>query len=84
MTGMPQPGDLSPGFFVSPGRCFRLVMSPQLQSTHCAEPAPWQGRWKDARGKVHQAWACEHHAGALDGVRMSFTGSRDRGTTSGP
>ena len=28
---MPRPGDLSPGFFVAPGRCFRMVYSDQLR-----------------------------------------------------
>ena len=68
MDRMPVPGDLSPGFFVSPGRCFRMIYSPQLQSTHCYEPAPWRGRWKDAHGTVHRAWSCEEHAGALEGA----------------
>jgi hypothetical protein len=63
---MPEPGDLSPGFFICNGRCFRLVYSPQIQSTHCSAPALWSGRWKDGKGKEHRAWACERHAGALD------------------
>jgi hypothetical protein len=71
MTGMPQPGDLSPGFFVSTRRCFRFVYSLQLQSTHCDEPAPWRGRWKDTKGKVYQAWACESHVGALEGATQA-------------
>jgi hypothetical protein len=74
MSGMPQPGDLSPGFFLSPGRCFRLVMSPQLQSAHCGQAALWLGRWNDARGKAHRAWACDEHAGALDGARRTSLG----------
>jgi hypothetical protein len=69
MDRMPEAGDPSPGFFISPGRCFRFVYSPQIQSNHCNAPAPWRGRWKDAKGKLHQAWACDGHADALVGVR---------------
>ena len=66
---MPRPGDLSPGFFVQAGRCFRLVYSQQLQSTHCPEAAPCRGRWTDSKGLVHRVWACEGHAAELEGVR---------------
>lgn len=68
---MPRPGDLSPGFMVQEGRCFRLIYSAQLQSTHCCEPAPWRGRWKDGKGRVHSVWACEGHAGELEGARQN-------------
>jgi hypothetical protein len=67
MDNMPEPGELSPGFFVQEGRCFRMIYSAQLQSTHCYKPAPWRGRWADAKGKVHLVWACEGHAEELEG-----------------
>jgi hypothetical protein len=63
------PGDVSSGFFVSPGRCFRLVYSRQLQSDHCYEPTSWQGRWIDAKGRVHRVWSGERHVDALVGAR---------------
>src|ERR1019366_6191863 len=47
----------------------RLIYSPQLQSTHCYEPARWRGRWKDVKGKMHRVWACDGHAGDLELVR---------------
>ena len=67
---MPQPGDVVGAiFFVSPGRCFRMVASTQLQTTHCYEPAAWRGRWTDVKGKVHRVWACEFHANGLYELR---------------
>ncbi len=69
MTEMPRPGDNSPGFFVAPGRCFRMIYSPQLQSTHCYEPTAWRGRWTDAKGRVHRVWTCDGHTDGLMGVR---------------
>ena len=71
LMAIPQPGDLSPGFFVQEGRCFRLIYSTQLQSTHCREAARWRGRWTDGKGRVHRVWACEGHAEGLDGVRWA-------------
>ena len=59
---MPRPGDLSPGFFVAPGRCFRMVYSPQLQSTHCYEPSVWKGPWRDRKGRTWYVEACREHA----------------------
>lgn len=72
MTRMPEPGDLITAFSPQPGRCFRMIYSRQLQATHCYEPAPWRGRWKDAKGKLHQVWACEGHAAGLEGARRPF------------
>jgi hypothetical protein len=69
MDRMPEPGDLSPGFFVQEGRCFRMIYSPQLQSMHCREATPWRGRCTEAKGRVHRVWACERHANGLDAVR---------------
>ena len=62
MSEMPRPGDISPGFFVAPGRCFRMVYSAQLQSTHCYEPPAWKGIWKDRKGKSWYVEACREHA----------------------
>jgi hypothetical protein len=69
--GIPQPGDTHTGFFVQEDRCFRLIYSVQLQATHCSGPTPWRGCYTDARGKVHQVWACERHADGLEGVRRA-------------
>jgi hypothetical protein len=71
MAPIPRPGDMSPGFMVEEGRCFRLVYSSQLQSMHCPEPVRWCGRWKDAKDRVRQVWACEAHVRALEGVRSA-------------
>ena len=63
MRSMPQPGDVVGAiYFVSPGRCFRMVASHQLQTTHCYEPVVWRGRWTDVKGRAHRVWACELHA----------------------
>ena len=64
-----RPGDALTSFFVSPGRFFRMVYSKQLQATHCYEATEWRGRFTDAKGKVHRVWACEGHAGELEGAR---------------
>ncbi len=59
------PGDISPGFFVQGGRCFRLIYSPQLQSTHCSGSPVWKGIWKDRKGKSWYLEACAKHAPKL-------------------
>jgi hypothetical protein len=59
---MPEPDDLHRGFFIAPGRCFRMVYSQQLQATHCYEPTVWKGIWKDRLGKSHYVEACREHA----------------------
>jgi len=70
VRAMPRPGDtVGDIFFVSPGRCFRMVQSPQLQTTHCAEPAVWRGRWTDVNGRVHRVDACDVHGAVLKGLR---------------
>jgi hypothetical protein len=50
MGRMPEPGDLHGGFFIAPGRCFRMIYSDQLQATHCYEKPAWKGVWKDRLG----------------------------------
>lgn len=73
---MPQPGDLIPySFTAEPGRCLRMVYSPQLQATHCAEPPVWKEPWKDRKGKVHQVEACGEHA-----PKSAGTGAVQNGT----
>ena len=69
MSQLIRPGDALMGFFVQEGRCFRMIASPQIQATHCDEPAPWRGRFTDATGKVHRVWSCEDHVGELGGAR---------------
>ena len=55
---MPEPGDLHRGFFIAPGRCFRMGYSDQLQATHCYEKPAWKGIWKDRKGKRWYVEAC--------------------------
>jgi hypothetical protein len=65
-NGVPEPGDRSPGFIVEPGRCWALVYSTQLQSTHCDERPTWTRRWRSPKGD--KSWlvrACPAH---LDGL----------------
>jgi len=62
MDRMPEPGDLQRGFFIAPGRCFRMVYSRQLQATHCYESPARRGVWRDAKGRSHYAEACREHA----------------------
>ena len=63
---MPQPGDVSPGFYVEPMRCWRLVYDHQLQSSHCLETPSWTGRWfSPESGRWWRVWAC---ADRLDGL----------------
>ena len=46
-----EPGDLITAISPQAGRCFRMVYSTQLQSTHCYEPPAWKGVWKDRAGR---------------------------------
>jgi hypothetical protein len=66
---MPLPGDLHPGFFVSSGRCFRMIFSDQLQADHCYERPAWKGPWRDAKGRTWYVEACREHAPKLKGAR---------------
>lgn len=68
---MGQPGDPLDAFFVAPGRCFRMVLSPELQASHCSQPVAWRGRWKDAKGRWYRVEACEMHGGELEGARRT-------------
>ena len=52
-------------FMATPGRCLRMIYSPQLQATHCYEPPAWKGIWKDRKGKSRYAEACTSHAPKL-------------------
>jgi hypothetical protein len=65
MSTLIQPGQVLNGFFVQQGRCFRMIASPQIQATHCDEPASWRGGFTDANGKIHRVSSCEGHAHAL-------------------
>jgi len=69
MSRLIRPGDALTGFFVQEGRCFRMIASPQIQATHCDEPAPWRGRFTDAKGKTHLVWGCDRHAEGLEAIR---------------
>ena len=71
---MPAPGDLHGGFFVAPGRCFRMVYSDQLQATHCYEKPAWKGVWRDVKGMSHYVEACREHAPK---VRASSSSSQE-------
>jgi len=73
---LPRPGDRSPGFMAEPGRCWALVYSRQLQSTHCQEAPAYTGRWFTPKGdKWFRVWACHEHLEGLTGIRQ-FGGSR--------
>ena len=50
VSPMPEPGDRSPGFTAEPNRCWALIYSKQLQSTHCSEAPSYTGRWFSPRG----------------------------------
>jgi hypothetical protein len=52
-------------FTAQPGRCFRMVYSEQLQSTHCYEAPAWKGIWKDRKGRSWYVEACAEHAPKL-------------------
>jgi hypothetical protein len=69
MSQLIRPGDTLTGFFIQEGRCFRIIASSQIQATHCADPAPWRGRFTDTTGKMHRVWSCERHVGELGEVR---------------
>jgi hypothetical protein len=69
MSEMPRPGDISPGFFIQQGRCFRMVYSKQLQSTHCYESTVWRGRFTDAKGMLGRRLSRRCQAQHLVGVR---------------
>jgi hypothetical protein len=60
---MPEPGDPVPYSITAlPGRCLRLIYSPQIQAMHCPEPPAWRGTWKDRKGKSWHVEACAEHA----------------------
>ena len=59
---MPAPGELIEAFSPQPGRCFRMVYSRQLQSTHCRGEAAWKGLWTDRKGASWYVEACREHA----------------------
>ena len=59
---VPDPGDISPGFFVQSGRSFRMIRPRRLHSTHRPEPPAWKAFWKDSKGKRWHVSACREHA----------------------
>jgi hypothetical protein len=61
MDHMPRAGDLAEGFFISPGRCFRMVYSDEFEVTHCDQPVVWKGRWRDGKGEAWVIEACQEH-----------------------
>ena len=70
MSELIRPGDTLAGFFVQQSRCFRMIASPQIQATHCQQPARWRGRFTDTAGRAHQVWGCDAHAQALEEPRL--------------
>jgi hypothetical protein len=63
MDRMPRPGDLVPHSFAPlPGRCHKLIYSPQIQAMHCPDPPAWKGIWKDRKGRSWYVEACAEHA----------------------
>ena len=78
MSELIRQGDQLRGFYIEQGRCFAMVASKQIQYTHCSEPAPWRGRYVDAKGRMHVVWACDGHAGSLAGVRRATLADRKR------
>jgi hypothetical protein len=62
MDRMPEPGDYFTTFSPQPGRCHKMVYSPQLHATHCYEPPAWKGIRKDRKGKSWYVEACQEHA----------------------
>jgi hypothetical protein len=70
---MPEPGDLLPYSFTAiPGRCCRMIYSPQLQATHCYQPPAWKGIWKDRKGKSWYVEACADHAPKVAETRSTI------------
>lgn len=68
MTFSPKPGDVLSPFITQPGRCFRMVYSPQLQATHCEEPVEWRGRYPGYKGGWVRVESCKAHAGDVVGA----------------
>ena len=69
---MPKPGDLIPySFTVQPGRCCRMIYSPQLQASHYRQPPAWKGIWKDRTGRSWYLQACAEHAPRLKRGELS-------------
>ncbi|HWE67534.1 MAG TPA: hypothetical protein VG298_12920 [Acidimicrobiales bacterium] len=67
MLFTPSPGDAIIAFSCQPGRCYQMVLSDQLQATHCTQSVSWRGRWADTRGSWHRVEACEQHADGVEG-----------------
>lgn len=59
---------LAPGFYVSEGRCWRMVRSGVGHPAHCQEPACWIGRYVNPKGRRWQVWSCEGHLEGLEDV----------------
>jgi len=51
LSAMPEPGDLIAAFSPQPGRCFRMVQSRLLQTTHCCGTPASKGIWIERKGK---------------------------------
>jgi hypothetical protein len=66
---MDHEGYYAQAFYVEPGQCFRMVISPKPGSQgspiHCPDPVEFQGRFQDGTGKWHEVWACKEHAADL-------------------
>jgi hypothetical protein len=70
MDRMPEPGDLIPySFTAMPGRCCRLIYSPQLQATHCYQAPAWKGI--GTKGKSWYVEACTEHAPKIPLIKES-------------
>jgi hypothetical protein len=62
MDRMPEPGDLLPYSFAAiPGRCCRMIYSPQIQAMHCLKAPAWKGVWTDRKGGSWYLEACNDH-----------------------
>ena len=67
----PKPGDPCPGFMAEPDRCWRMVYSQQLQTTHCREKPTYTGRWFSPKGdRWFRVWACPYHLEGVTGLRQ--------------
>lgn len=67
---LPCPRDRSPGIISEPGRCWALVYSRQLQSTHCTSPPANTGRWFTPNGdRCFRVWSCAEHLKGLTGIK---------------